>query len=249
MRLLTARPALASPQDVVRYATTTACNYLKDLYKHDNRAAMAVAFTDESTDHVERAVLSRLRFEALVERVGSLDEADRLAFEDPRGDPGRSTGAMRVRRARVRARVREHIDKVIGGGFLVPRLRWFALSAAAAGIAVPSAVPLRQPADLPAPPTAPTSAAPQVDSGHWFESLKGGARPLSAHPEMEPGDTAPPRKKTPRWTYNPEAVIGGPSGPVADTGTGNTPRQGPQPLVCVRRLVPGNDSCVEHPLR
>lgn len=248
LRLLAAHTPLRTADDLLRYATKTACNYVTDLHRRGHRAATAVGLGEPTSEDVERSVLNRLRFEALASGVADLSDQDRAAFADPGGDPARTTGAMKVRRSRVRARLRAQVKKAIGGGFVVPRLRWLLVPAAAAGIVVPSPLPLLEPfaprspkatVQLPEEHVARVSAPARALEGSYAPAVAPVVRVVPQRPVDEKA----------RGTYNPDVVVQGPNGLGGDTGTGEPPRDGPPPLVCVMRVLPSGDLCVEHPLR
>jgi len=181
VRMLEARKAFSDPGEAVRYATTVACNYVRDLHRRRSRSLPADCF-DHCSEDVERSVLARLRFEALAERVEALNPVDREAFADPRGDTSLKSGAMRVRRSRVRARLSASIESAVGGGFAWPRLRWLLAPASAAALLVPAF------------PSLPAEQGP-APGGQRYTAEGAGAKPSPDHPPdsgNKPEIKAPP---------------------------------------------------------
>lgn len=243
-RMLESGKTPAEPAEAVRYATTIACNYVRDLHRRRNRSLPA-DFFDYSSQDVERAVLARLRFEALERRVAALDAKDRQAFADSQGDPALKSGAMRVRRSRVRARLAASIKSAVGGGFTLPRLRWLLVPASAAAVFVPA---------FPTPPGAEAEGR-ETPSASGGLSATGSDRYLSATLPPAPrsmtylSSTASSRRGGEQPVdqgsqYKPEHAVEGPLGTGAETGTWDPPPdEEEQPLVCVSGVSPHGDVC------
>lgn len=243
VRMLESPRSPADPGEAVRYATTIACNYVRDLHRRRIRSRVLVEIEDGYQD-VERAVLARLRFDALQERVAAMDADDRQAFADPHDDPMLKTGAMRVRRSRIRARVAASIKSSVGGGFAIPRLRWLLAPAAAAMFVAPTFD--RSAEDRPADP-APATSAPLLDArpkDSWFE-VSTQIRSISEFGTViAPSPPGLPDSMDGRGSYKPEVVIQGPAGTGGQAGAWEPPAGSPeQPLVCISGVSPSGDLC------
>lgn len=244
-RMLESDRKPGDPGEAVRYATTIACNYVRDLHRRRNRSLPAGLFDGASQD-VERAVLARLRFEALEHKVAALDANDRQAFADPQGDPSLKTGAMRVRRSRVRARLAASIKSAVGGGFALPRLRWLLIPTSAAALFVP-ALPMLPDAKAEAPDSARASARPsEPDSSHRY-TYEAPGRPPSGTTHVAPTASSRPGGgpyADQRGQYRPDHSVEGPLGTGAESGTWEPPAGNEeQPLVCLSGVSPNGDVC------
>lgn len=242
-RMLGSRRELSDASDAVRYATTIACNYVRDFHRRRSRSFPADCFERTSQD-VERAVLARLRFQALEERVMGLGAEDRQAFADPQGDPSLKSGAMRVRRSRVRARLAASIKGAVGGGFALPRLRWFLVPASAAALFVP-ALPVLPGVEAEGAEAAPASAG----APYSVPALQGSSDP-GAYPATNPKTvlrtSSPPATShvDQRGRYTPDQEIDGPMGAGAEAGSWDPPTgQEEQPLLCLSGVTPNSDVC------
>ena len=242
-RMLSSGKELADLGEAVRYATTIACNYVRDLHRRRNRSLPTDCFEHTSQD-VERAVLARLRFRALEEGVAALSADDRQAFADPKGDASLKSGAVRVRRSRVRARIAASIKGAVGGGFAFPRLRWFLVPASAAALFVPTFPTLPQ-----AEPHAATAAPAIGGTHHSGPFLQGRSNPvgrLPSAPSVVPATSAAAGREPVyrRGQYKPEYAVDGPMGTGAETGRWDPPEgDGAQPLVCISGVSPTGDVC------
>lgn len=243
-RMLGSRKELADVGEAVRYATTVACNYVRDLHRRRSRSFPAECFERTSQD-VERAVLARLRFQALEERVMALGSEDRQAFADPQGDASLKSGAMRVRRSRVRARLAASIKGAVGGGFALPRLRWFLVPASTAALLVPALPVLPGVEAEGAAEAAPASAA----APYSIPLLQGSSDP-GVHPATNPknglrtSSSPATRHVDQRGRYTPDQTIEGPMGAGAEAGRWDPPTgKEEQPLLCVSGVNPKGDVC------
>lgn len=244
-RMLESDRTFASPGEAVRYATTSACNHVRDLYRRRSRSLPADYFEYASQD-VERAVLARLRFEALEQGVAALNAKDCLAFADPQGAPALKSGAMRVRRSRVRARLAASIKSAVGGGFALPRLRWLLVPASAAAVFGP-AFPMLPDAGA-VGRESPGASARSYETGSSRQYAPHGlVRPPSGMTHGAPTASSRPGGEHPAnqaGQYKPERAVGGPLGTGAETGTWDPPPgDEAQPLVCVSGLSPHGDVC------
>lgn len=244
VRMLESGRALDEPGEAVRYATTVACNYVRDLHRRRSRSLPTGVF-DVVSEDVERAVMARLRFEALTQGVAELDPKDRHAFADPCGDPALKTGAMRVRRSRVRGRLAASIKGAVGGGWGLPRLRWLLLPASAAAVLVPAFPVL--PGGGGAVPAMPAASGRSAEAEPDDHGPAGSPdAPATATANLTPTGSnrrtgEPPDR---RGQYKADHVIDGPIGTGAQTGTWTPPHgEDVQPLICLSGVSPDGDLC------
>lgn len=248
--VLVARPGeFYSREAIARYATTTACNYVKRQYRLRalSRRIAHMTVPGESRG-VEDTVLQRLRADCLRELLAGLREVDLYAVQEPTGKPELLDPKIRTRRSRVRASLRDKLDKRLGGLVIVPRLRWLLGPTAVGTAAIPAVMLFGGPTVLPSAP-APTVAGDAGELLHQpallpplVESKQQPAR--SGSPQTEP--TPEPAIDT---AYRPLVGLRGPHGAGAEAGTRDpSPEEGPQPLLCLSGTDPLPPPCLEHPL-
>lgn len=253
---LASRPGeFASHDAIARYAITVARNYVTRMYRIRDRDAQLVSMlAADSSEDVERSVINRLRLECLESLVAELNDKDRFAFGDPKGEQERLQPAVRTRRSRLRSRLRDEVAKKIGGAIIFPRLRWFIAPVAAGSVIAPSVLPL---VELPSPPESRPSATQTHDEVDPAETVAIHiALPLASGPigraeTPEPSETADPMPRpSPRSGYTRLAGARGPGGAGAEAGTRQPPPEaGPQPLLCLSGTEPLPPPCVARPLK
>lgn len=241
--------AYPSAGHVRRFATVVACNQIWRSYRgvqRQNRLERRLSAT--ATSDVEDTAINRLRLECLKELISNLGEQDRAALRADRAAAPMS-GAAKTRRSRVKRLLRERLEAKVGGGLLLPRLRWLVGGLAAGTALMPSVIPL-----LPTPAEEIPIAGPRSDGETASPAVA--ARDSAAVGPLQRGlaDRHPgadeEREAPAGGTYTADLEVRGPGGVGAGTGEWEPgPEDGPQSLVCVMGLDPAPPVCVSHPTR
>lgn len=234
---------------VRRFATVVACNQIwraRRAIQRQGRLERRLSAT--ATADVEDIAIDRLRLECLEELISNLREQDRAALGADRA-AGPMSGAAKTRRSRVKRLLRERLEAKVGGGLLLPRLRWLVGGLAAGTALMPSFVPL-----LPNPAPVIPIAGPRADGDATAAAVAvqdsaAVPSPPSGLADRHPGADVE-REAPAGGTYTPDLEVRGPGGVGAGTGEWEPgPSDGPQPLVCVTGLDPAPPVCVPHPNR
>lgn len=198
-----------------------------------------------ATTDVEQLALARLRLGAAADALAQLPAEDRAALTScsiPMSD------ATKSRRKRARQQMRERMEKLVGSGILLPRLRWLFVSGTVAAAGIPFTFGVNPYLQSAPPEPAATTQRPQVGQSMDIQVASGPKAPTTFfEPSLSNrGDGSSPG---PGRTSQLSVVMDIPGvGPASAESYEPAPDEGPKPLACARHLRVVDDVCVAHPV-
>jgi hypothetical protein len=257
-RAMTSGFAYTDVEELVRWSCTVARNLLVSEHRRVSRSVNRDAPAQAAA--ADQRALDRLEMRSVIEAIARLSARDQEALLGQLRPPAASTGRRGDVRANValfRARSRlQHLLGVVLAPVVLAWPRWRGRGVGVAALAVAATVPIAFVAMTPTPTSPPATeqvtTAPPVSRGIDAPRVAGvvaadataGRRPAIALPA--PG-TAKPR--TVRHAPAPPATPSPPvtvrvATPVGPHQTRVREKNGPEPLVCARKLPVVSSACV-----
>lgn len=229
------------------WALAVARRVVADLYRRKPTPVLDLALAP--VVDIETIALTRMRCEAAAEAYAGLRDADRESLVISDGG-GRVPNHTKLRRSRARRTLREHAEKLVGAGLLLPRWGWIAGTTGVAAVIVPLCLALGGPHPDTEPDTTHGTPVDTVMTRGVANSSAGPAGPDGVPTAGEPPARPAPSPAPPEPTYHRRVSV---SVPVAGTAGYDhyspPPGSEAQPLACASNLPSGDPACVDHPLR
>jgi hypothetical protein len=257
-RAMTSGFAYTDVEDLVRWSCTVARNLLVSEHRRTSRTVDR----DEpgQAAAADQRALDRLEMRSVIDAIGRLSPRDQEALLGQLRPPPASSGRRADVRANValfRARSRlHHLLGVVLAPVVLAWHRWRGRGVGITAIALAAAVPVAFVAMTPTPTspqvTEQVLTAPPAPQGNGTPQAAGAAAPdpTGARPHVMPPATAGPTKpRAARVEPVPGPLPSPPvtvrvATPVGPHQTRVREKDGPEPLVCLRKLPVVSSACV-----